>query len=323
MRGILFLLAFVSCLPFIFVSPFNGVLIWNVFSLGGFHTLTWGFLTDLYYSYIIAILILVSWLFSRTEKKTLPLTPLVVLTLIFSLWRTITSFFALAPPEDVWRQWLFVHKILFMCLVGYALTTTPKRVNQLIWAVVLPVGFWGVKGAISFPLHGGGKGIHGPEGGFIADNNEFGLALVMLLPLVFYLWQIAGNRNVRRGVMVMGVLIALAAIFTYSRGALLGLCAAGTIFWLRSRAKLAAGLMILFVCLLTFVFVPQDWFDRMSTIANYQQDSSAMGRIYYWKIALRIGELLPINGGGFKVTYYPNATNPMLLGTDLALLPRG
>ena len=73
---------------------------------------------------------------------------------------TITSFFALAPPEDVWRQWLFVHKILFMCLVGYALTTTPKRVNQLIWAVVLPVGFWGVKGAISFPLHGGGKGIH-------------------------------------------------------------------------------------------------------------------------------------------------------------------
>src|SRR5439155_6966775 len=72
-----------------------------------------------------------------------------------------------------------------------------------------------------------------------------------------------------------------------------------------------------------FVFVPQDWFDRMSTIANYQQDSSAMGRIYYWKIALWIGELLPINGGGFKVTYYPNATNPMLLGTDLALLPRG
>ena len=68
MRGILFLLAFVSCLPFIFVSPFNGVLIWNVFSLGGFHTLTWGFLTDLYYSYIIAILTLVSWLFSRTEK---------------------------------------------------------------------------------------------------------------------------------------------------------------------------------------------------------------------------------------------------------------
>ena len=61
----------------------------------------------------------------------------------------------------------------------------------------------------------------------------------------------------------------------------------------------------------------------MSTIAHYQEDASAMGRIYYWKIALRIGELLPINGGGFKVTYYPNATNPMLLGTDLALLPRG
>src|ERR1700746_3446200 len=105
MRGFVFFLIFISSLPFIFVSPFNGVLIWYVFSLGDFHTLTWGFLSDLYYAYIIAILTCVSWLFSRTEKKTLPLTPMVVLTLLFSLWMTITSVFALAPAEDVWQKW--------------------------------------------------------------------------------------------------------------------------------------------------------------------------------------------------------------------------
>jgi hypothetical protein len=33
MRGMAFFLAFVASLPLIFISPFNGVLIWYVFSL--------------------------------------------------------------------------------------------------------------------------------------------------------------------------------------------------------------------------------------------------------------------------------------------------
>src|SRR5438034_328906 len=155
MRGYLFFLVFISCLPLIFVSPFNGVLIWYAFSLGNFHTLTWGFLENLNYASIIVILTCISWLFSRANKKQLPLTPLVVLTLLFSLWMTFTSLFALGPAWDVWDRWVFVHKILFMCLVGFALTTTRERLNQLIWVVVLAIGIWGVKGTISVVLHGG------------------------------------------------------------------------------------------------------------------------------------------------------------------------
>src|SRR5215469_16379988 len=149
MRGIAFLLLFLASLPLIFVSPFYGVLIWYVFSLGNFHTLTWGYLDNLYYAYVIALLTCFSWMVSPKDRKQLPLTPLVVLTLLFSLWMTITSCFALAPAADVWDRWVTVHKILFMCLVGYALTTTRERVNQLIWVVVLAVGIWGVKGAIA------------------------------------------------------------------------------------------------------------------------------------------------------------------------------
>src|ERR1700739_990323 len=114
MRGILFLLLFLSSLPLIFVSPFYGVLIWYVFSLGDFHTLTWGYLDNLYYAYIIVILTMISWMVSQTDKKQLPPPPLVVFPLLFSLWMTITSCFALAPAEDVWDRWVFVHKILFM-----------------------------------------------------------------------------------------------------------------------------------------------------------------------------------------------------------------
>ena len=320
MRGLVFFLVLTSCLPLIFVSPFNGVLMWYVFSLGNFHTLTWGFFSNLYYAYIIAILTCVSWVISRTEKKQLPLTPLVVLTILFSLWMTITSFFALAPAQDVWARWEIVNKILFMCLVGFALTTTRERVNQLIWVVVLSTGIWGVKGAIFSILSGGGGRIHGPDGGVTAGENEFGLALLMLLPLLYYLWLTAVNRYLRRGLMVMGFLLVLAIVFTYSRGALVGVCAMGVVFWLRSPAKLATGLGILMIGLLAYTVVPQKWFDRMKTIETYEQDSSATGRIDFWRTSLRIAEVHPIMGGGFTVTYWPEITNRMLEGTTIPRL---
>jgi probable O-glycosylation ligase (exosortase A-associated) len=323
MRGIAFFLMFLASLPLIFVSPFYGVLIWYVFSLGNFHTLTWGVLDNLYYAYVIAALTCISWIISPKDKKQLPLTPLVVLTLLFSLWMTLTSCFALAPAWDVWDRWVLVHKILFMGLVGYALTTSRERVDQLVWVVVLAVGIWGVKGAISFILHGGGTvGIHGPEGGVAADNNAFGITLIMIMPLLFYQWHTAVNRNLRRGLMLMGFLVSLAIIFTYSRGALVGLCAMGVVFWLRSRAKIATGALILVVVLSVYSFAPQHWFDRMSTIETYDQDASAMSRINLWQVSLRIAELHPILGGGFRVTYWPALTNSMLEGTRIPRLDK-
>jgi putative inorganic carbon (hco3(-)) transporter len=321
MRGLVFFLVFISSLPLIFISPFYGVIIWYVFSLGNFHTLIWGPLSSLNYAYIIAILTCMSWLFSQTEKKQLPLTPLVILTLLFSLWITITSWFALAPPQDVWAKWATVEKILFMCLVGYALTTTRDRVNQLIWAVVLTIGLWGVKGAIGGILHGGGN-IHGPDGGMLSDNNDFGLGLILILPLIFYQWQLATNRHIRRGMMVMGFLVTVAVFLTYSRGALIGVCAMGAVFWLRSRAKLTTGLLILALVVSVYSFAPSQWFERMETIQTYGDDNSAMSRINLWKISLRVAEVRPVTGGGFRLTYSPTITNNLLRGTDLQRLTK-
>lgn len=321
MRDIVFLCVFLSSLPFIFVSPFYGVLIWYAFSLSNFHTLMWGIFGNLYLAYVIAILTAISWVFSQNEKVRLPLSPLVVLTLLFSVWITITSCFALAPVATVWARWEFIQKILLMCLVGYSLTTTRKRVDQLIWVVILAIGFWGVKGGLAVILHGGRVtvGIHGPDGGVTAANNEFGISLIMILPLIFYQWHIAVDRRVRPGLMVMGFLVSLAIIFTYSRGAFLGLSAMGAVFWLRSRAKVATGFLVVAVALAVYTLAPQQWFDRMTTINDPENP-----RIWLWQVALRIAELHPITGAGFWVTYFPDVTNVMLQGTDLNrfIIPR-
>jgi putative inorganic carbon (HCO3(-)) transporter len=317
MRGLVFLLAFFASIPLTFVSPFNGVIAWYVFSLGNFHTITWG-LPGLNYGYVIAIATCFSWMISH-EKKWLPLTPLSVMALLFMVWITITSFVAadsIFPfrAEVVWSQWTTVEKILFMCLVGYALTTTRERVDQLIWVVVLAIGVWGVKGGIWSILTGGTVRIHGPDGTAIGDNNDFGLALILILPLMFYKWQCTENRHIRRGIIVMGILVITADLCTYSRGALVGLCAMGAVTFLRSRAKLVMGVLIVTVGLTAYAFAPPQWFNRMETIETYERDGSAMSRIYMWQVGLQIAEAHPFVGAGFKATAWPNMINPLLHG---------
>jgi probable O-glycosylation ligase (exosortase A-associated) len=311
MRGLLFLSAFVSSVPFIFKSPFNGVLAWYAFSLSNVHTLVWGSLSHLYYAWIISILTGISWLISRSDPKRLPLNPLVILTLLFTLWMTITTLFAVGPSDEVVPEWTRDNKMLLMCLVGYALTTTRERVNKLIWVVLLAVGLWGVKGAILGPLHGFTT-IHGPDGGMNAPNNEFGVSLIMVLPLVFYQWQLAANRHLRRGLMVMGFLLGLAVMLTYSRGALLGVSAMAGVLWLKSRAKIPTAFLILAVALFVYGFAPEQWFNRMNTIENYQGESSAESRLLIWQVCLEIAEERPLIGGGFRVTHSRDATNSLL-----------
>src|SRR5207253_792819 len=214
-------------------------------------------------------------------------------------------------------KWMIVHKMLFMALVGYALTTTQQRVNQLVWVIVLSIGFWGVRGGIVGLLQGGAYTIYGPPEGAISDNNDFGLALVITLPFIFYQWQLATNRWISNALLFMGVLVIVAVVLTYSRGALLGLCTMAVILLIRSRAKLAMAALIITLACSIYSFAPSAWFSRMATIESYEEDQSALSRIHLWKTSLQIAEQRPLLGGGFRVTFWPEATNQFLAGTGL------
>ena len=45
--------------------------------------------------------------------------------------------------------------------------------------------------------------------------------------------------------------------------------------------------------------MPQQWYDRMATISNYEQDPSAMGRINSWHMAFNLAKDRPL-GAGFE-----------------------
>ncbi len=92
--------------------------------------------------------------------------------------------------------------------------------------------------------------------------------------------------------------LSIGVISTGSRGGLLGLVAVMFVYLLRGRNK-AAGVIVLVLAALLFVaLVPSNVNERYMTIGEYQQDDSAMGRIYAWKAGLKMMATRPLTGVG-------------------------
>jgi len=141
---------------------------------------------------------------------------------------------------------------------------------------------------------------------FLGDGNDFSLSLCILMPISVYLAQSARSR-LMRAVAWAGVLaIILAIIGTQSRGAALGGCAVLGFLWLTSKQKAAALMGIGVVAAIVVAFGSQAYFERMSSIRDYQSEGSAQARVTAWKAATRMAlanPLLGVGAGHFPMAY--------------------
>jgi len=95
------------------------------------------------------------------------------------------------------------------------------------------------------------------------------------------------------------VLTSLAAIGTQSRGALLGMGAMALMLWWKSRQKFFLALVLGLSALGIYGFMPEQWFDRMSTIKTYESELSAQSRFDSWQFAFNLASSRFL-GGGFE-----------------------
>jgi probable O-glycosylation ligase (exosortase A-associated) len=299
MRDILVALIVFGSLPFIMRKPYIGVLMWVWISVMNPHMLGWGFGSSFPFAAIIGATTLLSLILTR-EPKALPSTSVTWAFLAFVFWINVSALFAL-HPELASEQWIKVTKIMLMVVVPLLLLKTKDHVQLLIWVMVISLGFYGVKGGIFTITGGGNNRVWGPPTTFIDGNNEIALALIMTIPLMHYLQTISLNKWVRHILTVSMLLCAIAALGTYSRGALLAIAAMGLFLWLKSQRKLPLGLLMLLAVPFIIAFMPEKWGARMDTISEYKQDQSAMGRINTWQMAFNLAKDRPLVGGGFEI----------------------
>lgn len=301
-------------------KPHIGAYGWLWYSVFNPHQLGYSFSRTLPWGEWLAITTLTGILFTR-EPKTFPWTAITVIYLALMLWMTFTSFFALASSILVWEQWLFVFKVHLMIFASMLVISGRKRIDGLIWVIVISLGLYGIKAGLWTLLTGGGHRVYGPQGGRLGNNNEFGLALVMTIPLIYYLYATASRKIIKLGLMASFFLCMVAALGSHSRGVFLALAAMTVFIGIRSKKLLQAILFPAFVAVIGYFVMPDSWMERMSTISTYQADGSATNRLMIWGMIWDLFKDSPIVGGGFRLDnqvfyarYAPSDFDGLILG---------
>jgi probable O-glycosylation ligase (exosortase A-associated) len=297
MRGIVLAIVVAALLPYCFLDPRIGVLAWLWFGLMNPHLYVWGPVRAIPLAQMIAIAMLAGFAFSG--KKILSLQREGFLILILWTIFTLTSFVAL-EPEDAWRKWGEISKILLMVLVSVCIDWDRRWIYYMTAVIAFSIGLIGIKGAVFGARTGGEFMVMGPEGSFLEGNTAIAIALDMCLPLFLILAR--DEQSSPRFKMMCYVALfcsGLSALLTYSRGGFLGLLVVAGFMVMKSRYKSLAVPVAAVAVVFVLWFLPQKWFGRMQTIETYDQDQSAMQRVTTWKVLWQFALDHPITGGGF------------------------
>lgn len=298
MRDLLLTLLIIGALPYVLMRPHIGILLWSWLGYMNPHRLTYGFAYTMPFTVLAAAFTIVALIFSK-ERKTFPWSRVTVIWLFFVFWTFITFFFAI-NPEDALIELDRMIKIQIMIVCTLLLINSKERLIQLVWVIAMSIGFFGVKGGVFALATGFNYKVSGPDGSFISENNTIALALLMVIPLMYFLFAIEKRRLVKMALAGAILLTFFSVVASYSRGAFLGMAVMTFFLWLGTKRKLMTMGLILAIVVAGIPFIPDKWFDRMNTIETYDQDESAMGRINAWKFAVNLANDRPIVGGGYR-----------------------
>jgi putative inorganic carbon (HCO3(-)) transporter len=222
-----------------------------------------------------------------------------VLLIIFFWLQTGLSSLNAELPMLAHSIWLDFSKGLAGLLLTLLLIDTRRKLFWLIATIGLSIGLVALKGGFWSLITGQVGRVYGPPASQFYDNNQFGIAALMSVPLLFLMAKQINDRNRRIALLTIIAFCLLAILTSWSRGALLALVASGIVFLLTSRFKLKLIFPPILLLGVGTFFMPAQWFNRMGSIGDYASDGSAMGRLNKWVEGLGHGLDHPLFGLGF------------------------
>jgi probable O-glycosylation ligase (exosortase A-associated) len=228
-------------------------------------------------------------------------TTLIFIFLAHTLLSTLLS-------DHVQYSWLYWKDFLKSTLITYLIIVLVDDFSKFRLALLimtLSLGFESAKQGWVYLVTSPGW-PNANEIAFLGDNNGVAVGMLMLVPILMLLAQTTTRRWGRPFYWFLLVGVLYRAISTYSRGGFLACLALGGVYWLHARHKVRALLAGGVVVAIVLVALPDTYWSRMQTIQTYEEeeDTSALGRIHFWAVALEMAKAHPFFGVGY------NAYNP-------------
>ncbi len=306
MSDLLITFAFIGFLAFGLVSPF-------FLSLG----YVW---VDTFYPQIVAPVLLgsmpVSFIMGAAavgsyllmDRRSPPrLGLLFALYVMLAVWITLTTTWAIVP-DAAWVKWDVSFKTLvFAAFIPFVIRSRIQIeafLQVLLFSTAAHLLPWGVKTLISGGGYDRSLGLLGSNQTPLSESSVVSAVCMMLVPLMIALSR--HNRIIPPGRLPRLLFYGLTANFligsvgTFARTGLVGLAVMGSGMLWRSKRKAGFAVAAVVALGLMFAVTSDKWTERVSTIGDYQKESSALVRTLVWQWTWDFAKEHPF-GGGFEV----------------------
>lgn len=310
-RYALLLVATIICGIFIFLYPFLGIYAYYIIEIIAPQTLVYAGdsqRTAMIISLVTGVAGLL--LFMRTKPKFIFVKQNYI---ILCFWGCLLISCFFAQYQDIaWQKFMnYYSKFFIFFFISTNLIMTKRQflgVIEIFTSMFVLFGIHGIKRYLS-----GDNIVTGIGGKLGTDNNLFGMMMVIGISFVLYPFLMKESVSLRKKICILIFLPAVifTVICTFSRGAFLGMVGVLFLIFLRIKRKLLVLLLILCILPILPFILPSGYKERLSTISNYQQDGSAVGRIEAWKAGFEMIRTYPLTGIGLQnFSYFVEVYNP-------------
>lgn len=214
--------------------------------------------------------------------------------------------FALMALSGLWAfqpmrslEYTLASTKLLLAFAGLAtVLRTPKHVR---WAMTLAAvaALIPAQGTMQRWNNGIGlvEGYRGAWIGLLENPNQLAMVMAITAPWALVMWT--KSKGLVHWVLLASFGFACATVVvTHSRGGALGL-GVGVVVWAAlSRHRVKAVALTLVATLCVVAFAPSSFWNRTETIADYEHDASALGRLHAWEAGSRALSHSPLLGIG-------------------------
>jgi O-antigen ligase len=242
------------------------------------------FLTPLHLAEVCAIVGLAPMILHRFAHR-LPvfrITPETLGLLFFGFVLLATAPFSIWPGGAVGVIFDAYLKVVVVFVLMVNTLTTPKRLEQITWLILLCCGYIAARAVIDY-----GRGVNMVEGdrvggaisGIFGNPNDLAMNMVTFMPAALMVAISRRHSVVRRGMAAAIVTLMLATVvFTKSRGGAIGLAAMLIAFlFLGRKTRPAFTVIALGAILLSTPLMPASFWARMASIGDSKKDAQFTG----------------------------------------------